>query len=190
MCILTAALVVRNGAQGNSDRDRDRDRSIVVESRTYAVLLRSAPNGSLTFSLRKADQALGEVGVDAPVAGGRSHWQAYCTRRGRDAHVIELLGLRAQTGFDVAQALAERQLRKRHAQELIQARKAQNLVIPTITRHASRECLFRQVLHQLREHQFPRMHNVPRSVGWGEPWHSQRLKSRTPLYASFLHYTQ
>src|ERR1022692_3575428 len=48
VCIFTAALVVRNGAHGNSDSDK----SIVVESRAYAVLARSTPNGSLIYSLR------------------------------------------------------------------------------------------------------------------------------------------
>lgn len=45
---MTAALVVQNGAQEDSESDK----SIVVESRAYVVLLRSALNGSLTYSLR------------------------------------------------------------------------------------------------------------------------------------------
>jgi len=39
---LIAALVVRNGAHGNSDKDK----SMVVESSAYAVFVRSTPNGS------------------------------------------------------------------------------------------------------------------------------------------------
>jgi len=48
VCSFTAALVVRNGAHGNSDRDRSR----VVESRAQAVLVGSTPNGSSAYSVR------------------------------------------------------------------------------------------------------------------------------------------
>lgn len=48
VCILTAALVVRNGAQGNNDRHK----SMVVASSAYTVLVRSTPKLSLQYSLR------------------------------------------------------------------------------------------------------------------------------------------
>src|ERR1019366_543178 len=119
VCIFTAALVVRNGAHGKSDSDK----SIVVESRAYAVLARWRPKGSLVYSLR------------------------------------------AQTRFDVPQALAKRQLRKRHAQKLILAGEALDLAVAAVPSNAALEYHRRQMPHKLREDQFSRMHrSSPRAV--------------------------
>src|SRR5450631_2143787 len=183
VCIFTAALVVRNGAHGNSDSDK----SIVVESRAYAVLARSTAKGFVDIQLASdADQALREVGVDAPVARGVRIGQRIARDLTADTHVVELLGLRAQTRFDVPQALAKRQLRKRHAQKLILTGEALDLVVAPIARYASRQGLLRKVFHELRKYQFPRMHQIPRSFGSGPPWHRMQLKSRTRSYACFF----
>jgi hypothetical protein len=48
-----------------------------------------------------------------------------------NAEMIEFGFLRAQTIFDVAQALAEGQLRKSHAQKLIQMRKGFGWIVST-----------------------------------------------------------
>ena len=79
---------------------------------------------------RDADQALGEVGVDAPVAHVVGIGQRIARHRGANAQVVELGALRAQAGFDVAQTLAIGQLRERHAQELIQTRERLTLRSP------------------------------------------------------------
>ena len=102
-----------------------------------------------------------------------------------NTHVIELLRLRAQARFDVPQTFAKRQLRKSHAQKLILTGKALDLVVAAIARHASREGLLRKVLHQLREYQFPRMHQAPRVIDSGSPWHRTQLKSRTSSFVLF-----
>src|SRR5665213_3897293 len=76
-----------------------------------------------------ANQALREVGIDPPVArrvGVRQRVERYLRA---DPHVIELLGLRAQARFDVAQTLPEPQLREGHAQELVHAAEALHLVM-------------------------------------------------------------
>ena len=75
------------------------------------------------------DQALREVGIDPPVARGVRVGQSIARDLAANPHVVELLGLRAQTRFDVPQALAKRQLRKRHAQILVHAREALDLVV-------------------------------------------------------------
>lgn len=63
------------------------------------------------------DQALREVGIDPPVP--RPVRQRIARDQAADTHVVELLGPRARTRFDVSQALAKRQLCKRYAQKLI-----------------------------------------------------------------------
>jgi RNase P protein component len=78
--------------------------------------------------------------------------------------------LRAQTRLDVSQALAKRQLRERHAQILIHAAEALDLVIAAVPSHAALENHRRQVAHQLREHQLARVHRLnPWNLSPGPP---------------------
>jgi hypothetical protein len=64
-----------------------------------------------------------------------------------------------QAGDDVAQALAERELREGQRQELIAARKRAPATIAPIARDASMEVASRQKLHELREHDLAFVHN-------------------------------
>jgi hypothetical protein len=75
--------------------------------------------------------------------------------------VIELGGLRPQTGFDIAQALAKGQLCKRHRQVLIQTSETLDFVMSTVTRHAATKGCQRQMFHQLCKNQLARMHRLP-----------------------------
>src|SRR5207247_2494706 len=84
------------------------------------------------------DQALRKVGVNTPIACfvgvGQS---ALGNALGPNAHVVELRGLGAQACFDLAQALAKRELGKRHAKELIQAAETPDFEFAPITFDAS-----------------------------------------------------
>ena len=75
-----------------------------------------------------------------------------------NAHVVELVVLRAQAHLDVAQALAESQLGERHAQELVEAGEGLHPVVAAVAPHAAAKGLRRQVVHELREHESARMH--------------------------------
>lgn len=70
---------------------------------------------------RDADEVLGEVGVDAPVAHGVGVRQGVAGNRAAETQMVELEGLRAKTRFDVAQALAPGQLREGKTKILIEA---------------------------------------------------------------------
>jgi hypothetical protein len=72
--------------------------------------------------------------------------------------VIELLLLRTQAGFDIAQPLAKRQLRKTHGQILIPARKSLNLVVPIVPPDTGPEIVDDNKLHQLRKHRSASIH--------------------------------
>src|SRR6266850_3955736 len=78
-----------------------------------------------------------------------------------DTQVVELGALGAQTRFDVAQALAIRQLRKRHTAKLIRATEMTHAPIATVTLDDTPKALPRQMLHELREHQFADVHVRP-----------------------------
>jgi len=130
-----------------------------------------------------AEQTLREVGVDPPVPRRVRIGQGVARDLAANPHVVELLALRAQTRFDVPQALAKRQLRNRHAQKLILTGEALDLMVAPIPRHASLQGLLGKVFHEPRKYQFPRMHQIPRLFGSGSPWHRLQLKSRTSSYA-------
>ena len=66
------------------------------------------------------DQGVREIAINAPVALLVGIGQIAACDVPANTEMIEFGLLRAQTDFDVAQALTKRQLRKRHAQVLIQ----------------------------------------------------------------------
>ena len=110
----------------------------------------------------RADQALREVGIDAPIAPRVGIGQRVARDLAANAEMVELGGLRPQARFDVAQALAIGQLRKCHAQILIETGEALDLVLALVARHAATKGMQRQVLHQLREDELACVHRSPR----------------------------
>jgi len=111
-----------------------------------------------------ADQALREVGIDAPVAYGVRVGQSIARDRRANSEVIQLGPLSAQTRFDVAQTFSIGQLRKRHTQELIQAGERLDLAFALIPGHTTAKRGQRKMLHQLREHPLALVHrSSPRS---------------------------
>src|SRR5712692_7769652 len=102
VCILTAALCLRNLAHGNSDRQR----SMVVESQCVHTLIDFDADriGGIERSC-DADQDLGELGIDAPVARLVRVGQCRARYLAVEAHVVKLRAHRAEARFYVAQAL-------------------------------------------------------------------------------------
>jgi hypothetical protein len=75
--------------------------------------------------------------------------------------VIQPLGLGTQIDLDVSQRLAEGQLSKGHGQELVHAGEILNLVIATVSRHASTKSAQGQKRHELRENKLALVHCGP-----------------------------
>ena len=84
------------------------------------------------------DEDLREVGVDPPVAGRASVREVVAGDAAANPHVVQLGLHRPQTGLDVAEALAIRQLRKGHHAPMFVAGKGLDLVVPAIAIHTSR----------------------------------------------------
>ena len=108
-----------------------------------------------------ADQALGKVGVDAPVAHRVGIGQGVARHRRAQAQMVELGALGAETGFDVAQTLAIGELRESHTQELVQTGERLDFVFASVPTYASAKRGQRKVLHQLCEHQLALVHRSP-----------------------------
>jgi len=81
----------------------------------------------------------------------------------RQSEVIELGGLRAQAGFDVAQALPIGQLREGKTQKLVQTTEAAHVEVAAILRHQTTKRVPRRKRHHLRKHELASVHWHPRT---------------------------
>jgi hypothetical protein len=122
----------------------------VCEIDAEAVVRVQAPGGG--------DQGLGEVGVDAPVASLVGVGQCVARHLAADAHVIELGLLGAQADFDVAQTFTIGELCERHAQILVEAREALDLVMTAISLDAAAKLDKRQMIGHLGENHLAGIH--------------------------------
>src|SRR5882672_10023222 len=104
------------------------------------------------------DQALGEIGVDTPVAHGVGMGQRVASHRRTNSEVIELGTLCAQAYRDVPKALPVRQLREGHAQELVQAGKRLHFKLTVIACDATAKSGQRKMLYELCEPQLALVH--------------------------------
>lgn len=118
---------------------------------------------------RNPDQAMREVGIDAPVPYRIGMGQRVARHRAAKAQMVELGGLTAQTGFDVAQTLAIGQLCERHAQKLVETGKVFDLVLSVVTGNTTAESGQRQVRNHLCKHQFAHVHRQSSQSGWEYP---------------------
>ena len=112
VCSLTADLVERNSRpwkhrQAQVDGGRVQRVDGVVELQPQVLV---AIQGA-----SDANHGLRERGVDAPVPAPIGVGERVARHPTTDTHVIELVLMSAQTRFDIAQALAEGELRECHA---------------------------------------------------------------------------
>jgi hypothetical protein len=66
--------------------------------------------------------------------------------------VIQLVALRGETDFDVAQAFAISKLGESHGEKLIPTRERAHTLVATIASYAAIEFVVRKKLHQLRKY--------------------------------------
>ena len=78
-----------------------------------------------------------------------------------ESGVIQFSRHGPQAGFDVAQVFAKRKLTKCQTQKLIATREAAMSPIASVTTHARIEFVPWKTIHELRENQFQRMHQLP-----------------------------
>jgi len=80
-----------------------------------------------------ADQDMGKIAVDAPVADLVRMSQGIARNVSPKAHVIELLLVAPETSLDIAEAFAIRELGEAHTKELVPTRKGLDLVLAPIS---------------------------------------------------------
>jgi len=108
------------------------------------------------------NERLGKLGTDTPIAHFVGIGQRAARNPALDVHVVQLARLCAQARFDVAQALAIGQLGKGHAEILLEAGKALELVLSTTASDATAKRRQRHMLRDLRKHQLASVHRCPR----------------------------
>jgi hypothetical protein len=97
------------------------------------------------------DEDLGKVGIDAPIASFVGVGQSVPRDLSSKAHVIEPVFHRSKTGLDIAKTFPVGQLGEGQAEELIEARKALDLVIPAVAPDAFSKFVKWQEVHDLGE---------------------------------------
>jgi hypothetical protein len=131
---------------------------------------------------RHVDEHLREIGEDAPVVRFVGIGQGGARDSAAKTHVIELALHRAQTGFDVTEALPKGQLGKGETKKLIEAGKSSEFVVAAVALNALVELVRRDVIDELGEDHASGMHGslsiqAARSVPWGSN-QPRKLKSK------------
>jgi len=113
----------------------------------------------------RIDQRISQIGVDLPVPllvgiGNRWSWHLAA-----NAHMIKFLFLGTQADFDISQTFAIGDLRKGHAEVLIEAGELLYFVIALIPGNAAAECMQRHKVQNLWENEFASVHVSHPPVG-------------------------
>jgi len=111
------------------------------------------------------DQNLSEIGVDPPVSHLVGVGQGIPGDFAPDAQMIQLGLSSPQTGLNVPQTFPIRQLGKCHAEVLVPAGEALDLVVPVVASDAHTKVVNRQEVHQLREYGSTIIHQPSPSAG-------------------------
>src|SRR5664279_5375613 len=141
------------GKQSQAEIDGDRVQRV-------QTLLQIHPDGIVGIQRsRSADQHLGKVRIDSPVARFVGIGQGRARHLAAKSHVVELALHRTQAGFDIAQTVAVSQLRERHGQILIPARESLLLIVAAITSHTFLKLIGGQVIKELSENGSANVHS-------------------------------
>ena len=92
---------------------------------------------------------------------GSGSWTASRAGAAARPHVVELCGLNAQAGLDVAQAGPIGEQSEGHTSVVIRAGERLDLAVSVVAGHAATETVPRQVIHDLREDQLAGIHRHP-----------------------------
>jgi hypothetical protein len=110
---------------------------------------------------RRGNQPLGEVGVDPPVPRLVGMGQGVARDHAPEAHVVQLGLGHPEAGLDIPQALPERELGERQAEELIPAGEGLDLVVTVVPLHTDAELVGGHEVHQLGKDRPATVHGPP-----------------------------
>jgi len=130
-----------------------------------------------------ADQRLGEVRPDPPIAMLVGMSQRAAGDRGAHAHVIELCLMGTKATFDIPQPLPIGELRESHAQVLIHAGEGLYVPLAVETLYTTSKLLVRDELHHLSKNRTTSVHGPPPFCKEYSPFqNSNRSRSKNHNY--------
>jgi len=101
---------------------------------------------------------LGKVREDAPVTSSIGISQSTVGNRGPKTHVIELVRARAQTDFEIGEALSVSDLSERHGEKLLPTREVPDFVVSVVADETTTELLRMDPVNYLSENCFSCRH--------------------------------
>ena len=104
------------------------------------------------------NEAVSQIGIDTPIADLAGIGQRVPRYQAANAHVIKLVALGTQAGFDIAQTFPIGQLGKGHAEKLVEACNRLDLVVPLVALDAPPEAVQGKMVDDLGENQFASRH--------------------------------
>jgi hypothetical protein len=110
---------------------------------------------------RYADEYLGEVAIDSPVASLVGIGERGARNSTSETHVIELRLLSAQTGLDIAETGASGELSKNQTEELIPTRETLDVTVALVAIDAKLKLVARNELQELSENRLTDVHRLP-----------------------------
>ena len=139
--------------------------------------------GEVKFS-GLADQCLGKVRPDSPVAVLVGMGQRTAGNRSAHTHMIEFGLMCPQTAFDISQSFPVGELGEGHAEVLIHAGKGLDVSLASVSFYATGKLLVRNELHYLSEDCSTAVHRLP--PFWREYSLFQNLNRSRSKYCNYL----
>ncbi len=179
-----------NGSLGGSEAGPGKSRQAQVDGRGVQRV-----DGVVEFQAEvvvevqragQANQRACEVGVDAPVAFLVGPGERVAGHPAAEAHVVELVAAGTPVDLDIPWATTVGELRERHAEELIEARKGAHPAVAAVALDAALERVERQVVHHLREDELAGVHAFPVPTEVGDRASSQGCPSAQVVHMRTL----
>lgn len=104
------------------------------------------------------DQRLCKVGINTPVADLVRVGQRIAGNGTANSHVVQLVLLGTQAGFDIPETFAVSQLCECHAEVMVETGKLLDLEVAVVLIYASMKHMERKMLHYLREDELAGVH--------------------------------
>ena len=148
------AFVARPGKQGHAHIDDGRIQRVHGVGQIQSQFLVNIERPRLP------DEDVGEIRIDSPVARFVGIGQGAARDRAANPQVVQPTFLRAQASHDVAQALAEGQLGKGHAEKMVPTGETSHPVVASIALDTLAKLVAGQMLRQLRKQRLSAVHGA------------------------------
>jgi hypothetical protein len=136
----------------------------------------------------RLDERVPEVLVDPKIAAFVGVGQGGPGDEASKSHVVQLLAMGGEAGFDVPQTVPSSELGERHGDELVPAGERSYAMTPLVLVDDFPEMVMGYLLEQLCENRFPRIHRRSSPGRSGGNYMPEAISNRKILKSSLYHY--